>query len=158
MIPGNERSAAVWGAGAGAAIGAAAGGDDGAAIGRYLVAYLVQSPARERPPNHADTNAAGVILRRKEPSYSGDGGERGPLYGPSRSTAKWRWITWGSAFAAIGWIVLSALFSWYAANFGSYNQTYGSLGPVIGFMMWLWLSTIVVLFGAELDAEMEHQG
>jgi membrane protein len=78
-------------------------------------------------------------------------------YGPSRSRPKWRWITWGSACAAVAWMVVSLLFSWYAANFGSYNETYGSLGAVIGFMMWLWLSAIVVLLGAELDAEMEHQ-
>ena len=78
-------------------------------------------------------------------------------YGPSRSRSKWRWITWGSAVAAVAWMVVSLLFSWYAANFGSYNETYGSLGAVVGFMMWLWLSAIVVLLGAELDAEMEHQ-
>jgi membrane protein len=54
-------------------------------------------------------------------------------------------------------MAVSLLFSWYAANFGSYNETYGSLGAVIGFMMWLWLSAIVVVLGAELDAEMEHQ-
>jgi len=78
-------------------------------------------------------------------------------YGPSRNRAKWRWITWGSAFAALGWIAVSVLFSWYAANFGSYNKTYGSLGAVIGFMTWMWMSTIVILLGAELDAETEHQ-
>jgi membrane protein len=78
-------------------------------------------------------------------------------HGPSRREARWRWITWGSAFATIGWIAVSVLFSWYAANFGSYNKTYGSLGAVIGFMTWVWLSTIVILIGAELDAEMERQ-
>ena len=78
-------------------------------------------------------------------------------YGPSRSRPKWRWITWGSSFAAVAWMLVSLLFSWYAANFGSYNETYGSLGAVIGFMMWLWLSAIVLLLGAELDADMEHQ-
>jgi membrane protein len=78
-------------------------------------------------------------------------------YGPSRSRPKWRWICWGSALAALWWIVLSLLFSWYAANFSSYDATYGSLGAIIGFMIWLWLSTIIVLLGAELDAEMEHQ-
>jgi membrane protein len=78
-------------------------------------------------------------------------------YGPSRSEPKWRWITWGSAFAAVGWIVVSILFSWYTANFGTYNKTYGSLGAVVGFMVWIWLSTAVILIGAELDAEMEHQ-
>jgi membrane protein len=78
-------------------------------------------------------------------------------YAPSRREAKWRWITWGSAVATIGWIVISILFSWYAANFGSYNKTYGSLGAVIGFMTWMWLSATVILLGAELDAEMERQ-
>ena len=78
-------------------------------------------------------------------------------YGPSRATPKWRWISWGSGFAAIAWIAASVLFSWYAANFASYNKTYGSLGAAVEFMVWLWLSTIVILIGAELDAEMEHQ-
>lgn len=78
-------------------------------------------------------------------------------FGPSRETPQWRWISWGSAFATFGWLVASILFSWYAENFGSFNKTYGSLGAVIGFMMWIWLSAIVILIGAELDAEMEHQ-
>jgi membrane protein len=78
-------------------------------------------------------------------------------YGPSRDQAMWRWITPGSAFAALAWLGLSLLFSWYTANFGSYNETYGSLGAVIGFMIWLWLSTIVILVGAKLNAEAEHQ-
>jgi membrane protein len=55
------------------------------------------------------------------------------------------------------WLAASALFSFYAANFGNFNETYGSLGAVIGFMTWLWISAIVVLLGAELNAEMEHQ-
>jgi len=78
-------------------------------------------------------------------------------YGPSRAQAKWRWVSWGSALAAAAWIGLSLLFSWYATNFGSYNKTYGSLGAVVGFMTWIWISTIVLLIGAELDAEIEHQ-
>jgi len=78
-------------------------------------------------------------------------------YGPSRKYARWRWITWGSALATGLWLVASLLFSWYAANFGSYNKTYGSLGAVIGFMTWMWLSSIVLLIGAEVNAEMEHQ-
>jgi membrane protein len=78
-------------------------------------------------------------------------------YGPSREQAQWRWISWGSAFAAVAWLIMSILFSWYAARFGSFNRTYGSLGAVAGFMTWIWLSSIVILFGAELDAEMEHQ-
>jgi membrane protein len=78
-------------------------------------------------------------------------------YGPSRQKPRWRWITWGSAIAALLWLAASALFSWYAANFGKFNETYGSLGAVIGFMMWLWISAIVILLGGEIDAEMEHQ-
>jgi membrane protein len=49
------------------------------------------------------------------------------------------------------------LFSWYVANFGKYNETYGSLGAIIGFMTWMWLSVTIVLMGAELNAEIEHQ-
>jgi membrane protein len=78
-------------------------------------------------------------------------------FGPSRTRAKWRWITWGSASAALMWLAASMLFSWYAENFASYNKTYGTLGAAIGFMTWLWLSNIVVLAGAELDAELECQ-
>jgi membrane protein len=78
-------------------------------------------------------------------------------YGPSRDKAQWRWVSWGSAFAALMWVAASILFSWYATNFGTYNETYGSLGAVVGFMTWIWLSAIVILVGAELDAEMEHQ-
>jgi membrane protein len=78
-------------------------------------------------------------------------------YGPSRAQPQWRWISWGSAFAAIAWVAVSVAFSWYAANFDSYNKTYGSLGAIVVFMFWIWLSVSVILIGAELDAEMEHQ-
>lgn len=78
-------------------------------------------------------------------------------YGPDREEPRWRWISWGSALAAALWLAGSALFSWYAANFGSFNATYGSLGAAIGFMTWIWISAIVILIGAELDAELEHQ-
>jgi len=78
-------------------------------------------------------------------------------FGPSREPARWRWVSWGGAFAAIAWVLVSAGFSWYVANFGSYNRTYGSLGAVVGFMTWIWISAMVVLVGAELDAEMEYQ-
>jgi membrane protein len=77
--------------------------------------------------------------------------------GPSRESARWRWVTWGGAFAAITWVVGSLAFSWYVSHFGSYNKTYGSLGAAVGFMTWIWLSATVVLVGAELNAEMEHQ-
>ncbi|HEX8665958.1 MAG TPA: YihY/virulence factor BrkB family protein, partial [Beijerinckiaceae bacterium] len=78
-------------------------------------------------------------------------------YGPSRDKPQWRWVTWGSAIAGAVWLLGSMLFSWYVANFGNYNETYGSLGAVIGFMTWMWLSTTIVLIGAEINAEIEHQ-
>ncbi|MFL6797547.1 MAG: YihY/virulence factor BrkB family protein [Xanthobacteraceae bacterium] len=78
-------------------------------------------------------------------------------YGPSRRQAKWRWMSVGSVVAAVAWLAVSSLFSWYLANFANYNATYGALGAVVGLMMWMWLSTIVVLVGAELNSEIEHQ-
>jgi membrane protein len=78
-------------------------------------------------------------------------------YGPSRAEARWQWVTPGSACAAIVWLAASALFSRYASNFGNFNKTYGSLGAIIGFMIWMWLSIIVVLVGGKLNAEIEHQ-
>ena len=78
-------------------------------------------------------------------------------YGPSRTHPQWRWVSWGSAIAGGIWIVGSLLLSWYVSHFGTYNATYGSLGAVIGFMVWMWLSTIIVLVGGEINAEMEHQ-
>jgi membrane protein len=78
-------------------------------------------------------------------------------FGPSREQPQWRWVTWGSGFAAIAWLIGSMLFSWYVSKFGTYNETYGSLGAAIGFMTWIWISTTIVLIGAEINAEMEHQ-
>jgi membrane protein len=78
-------------------------------------------------------------------------------YGPSRKPARWRWVTWGGTFAAITWLLVSFAFSYYVSKFGTYNKTYGSLGAVIGFMTWIWISVMVVLVGAELNAELEHQ-
>ena len=76
--------------------------------------------------------------------------------GPDREHVQWHWITWGSALAALAWIAASVLFSWYAANFGSYNKTYGSLGAAVGFMTWIWISNMVILGGAEIDAVLER--
>jgi len=78
-------------------------------------------------------------------------------YGPSRAYAQWQWLSVGSVAAALLWLAGSSLFSWYLSNFADYNATYGSLGAAIGLMMWLWLSVIVILVGAELNAETEHQ-
>ena len=78
-------------------------------------------------------------------------------YGPDRRAARWQWVTVGSVAAAVTWIIASFLFSWYLTSFANYNATYGSLGAAVGLMIWLWISTIVVLLGAELNAEIEHQ-
>ena len=78
-------------------------------------------------------------------------------YGPSRAEARWQWLSVGSGAAAIGWLITSALFSWYIGHFGAYNATYGSLGAAVGMMMWMWISAIVILLGGELNAEIEHQ-
>lgn len=78
-------------------------------------------------------------------------------FGPSRADARWRWILPGGVMAALTWMVSAALFSWYLTNFGNYQATYGSLGAFAGFMVWTWLSVLIVLLGAELNAAMEHQ-
>ncbi len=78
-------------------------------------------------------------------------------YGPSRRKPRWQWISIGSVIAAVAWLISSALLSWYLASFADYNATYGSLGAGIGMMTWMWISSIVILFGAELNSEIEHQ-
>ncbi|MGH6989942.1 MAG: YihY/virulence factor BrkB family protein [Stellaceae bacterium] len=78
-------------------------------------------------------------------------------YGPSHRLPRLRWITWGNVMASLLWLGGSLLFTWYVANFGTYNRTYGSLGAAIGFMTWMWISAMVILLGAELDSEIQHQ-
>lgn len=78
-------------------------------------------------------------------------------YGPSRRPAKNRWVYPGIIFTSVSWLIMSAGFSFFVANFGSYNATYGSLGAVIVLLMWFWLTAFVVIVGAELNAEMERQ-
>ncbi|PZP38469.1 MAG: ribonuclease, partial [Pseudomonas fluorescens] len=78
-------------------------------------------------------------------------------YGPSREKPKWQWVTPGSLFVMVAWVVMSIGFSIYISNFANYDKTYGSLGAAIGVMMWVWLSTYILLIGAALNAEMEHQ-
>ena len=78
-------------------------------------------------------------------------------HGPSRKQAQWQWVSWGAAVATVLWIGGSLLFSWYAANFADYNKTYGSVGAVVGLLMWFYITAYVMLFGAELNSEMERQ-
>ncbi|MGJ3265029.1 MAG: YihY/virulence factor BrkB family protein [Salinarimonas sp.] len=78
-------------------------------------------------------------------------------YGPSRVPAQWRWISPGSLTASAVWLIGSAGFSYYVSNLTDFSATYGSLGTIAAVMMWAWISTVILLVGAELDAEMEHQ-
>ena len=78
-------------------------------------------------------------------------------YGPSREPAKLRWLTWGAALSTLLWLATSFLFSFYLENFANYNATYGTLGALIGFMVWTWISVVIVIVGAEVNAELEHQ-
>ncbi|MGZ2411169.1 membrane protein [Sphingomonas sp. F9_3S_D5_B_2] len=78
-------------------------------------------------------------------------------YGPSREGAKWRWITPGSAFAAIAWLILTGAFGFYVTRFTNYEASYGSLGAVVALLTWMYLSAYAFVFGAELNSEIEHQ-
>lgn len=78
-------------------------------------------------------------------------------YGPDRDPPKLRWLTWGAAFSTLCWFPASLLFSFYIDNFADYNATYGAMGALIGFMLWIWVSTMIIIVGAELNAELEHQ-
>jgi membrane protein len=73
---------------------------------------------------------------------------------PNVKQPGFRWISPGSILAVVVWLIASALFALYVANFGSYNKTYGSLGGVIAFLVWLWISNVAILLGAEFDAEL----
>ena len=78
-------------------------------------------------------------------------------YGPCRRSAKWRWVSVGSLFATVMWLIASAGFSFYVSNFAHYDRTYGSLGAVIVLLFWLYISFYIVLVGAEINAELELQ-
>lgn len=78
-------------------------------------------------------------------------------YGPSRRKARWTWLTPGSIFFAVVWLLLTLGFGFYVRNFASYGATYGALSSVIVLLTWLYLSSYVLLFGAELNSEVEHQ-
>ena len=78
-------------------------------------------------------------------------------WGASRQDAKWRWITPGAVVSVLALGAGSVALSWYVSNFADNNATYGSLGAVIGLMTWLWISAILVIIGAVLNSEIEHQ-
>ena len=78
-------------------------------------------------------------------------------FGPNRTEAQWKWVSWGAILATALWLAASALFSFYVASFGNYNETYGSIGAVVVLLMWFYIGAYIVLLGAELNSEMEHQ-
>ena len=75
---------------------------------------------------------------------------------PNAKLPGFKWISPGSVLAVVVWIVASAAFAFYVANFGSYDKTYGTLGGVVTFLVWLWITNLAVLLGAELNAELER--
>jgi len=76
---------------------------------------------------------------------------------PFRTNPKFSWVSWGAVIGSLFWLAGSMLFSWYVANFGSYNDLYGSFAAVVILMLWLFLTAFIVLMGAEINSEMEHQ-
>lgn len=78
-------------------------------------------------------------------------------FGPSRQPAKLRWLTWGAVLSTAGWLIMAFGFSWYVETFANYNAAYGTLSGLVAFMMWIWLSICILIVGAELNAELEHQ-
>jgi membrane protein len=78
-------------------------------------------------------------------------------YAPDRNSPKWSWASPGALLATVGFLVTSLLFSLYTANFGRYNETYGTLGAIVVVMLWLYLTALMVILGAELNAELERQ-
>jgi membrane protein len=78
-------------------------------------------------------------------------------WGPTARKTKWRWFSPGTLLGVIATVLVSVLFSWYASNFSNYNAAYGSLGALIGMLTWLWLTVIVLIMGAELNAESEER-
>ena len=75
---------------------------------------------------------------------------------PNAKTGKFRWVSPGGLFAVVLWILVSVAFALYLANFANYNKTYGTLGGVIAFLVWMWISNIAILLGAEFDAELQR--
>lgn len=78
-------------------------------------------------------------------------------FGPSRARARWSWVSWGAAAATLLWVAASVGFSQFVANFGRYGETYGAIAGVVLLLMWLWISALVALIGAEINSETEYQ-
>ena len=76
---------------------------------------------------------------------------------PNVRPPSWRWLTPGAVLAVVVWVLTSAGFGLYIANFGSYNKTYGTLGAIVTFLIWVWLANVAALLGIELDSEIERE-
>jgi len=77
-------------------------------------------------------------------------------YGANRRR-KWKWLSWGGVVASALWLLGTLMFKWYVYSFGSFDRVYGSLGALVGFLTWIWLSIAFILFGAELNRELERR-
>jgi len=78
-------------------------------------------------------------------------------YARAQAPPRWQWVSWGAALATVLWLTGSLAFSYYVAEVGSYDRTYGSLGAVIVLLLWFYMTAFVILVGAELNAELERQ-
>ncbi|MWP36578.1 YihY family inner membrane protein [Rhodobacter sphaeroides] len=78
-------------------------------------------------------------------------------WAPSRNAPEWRWVTWGSGLATLVWLIASIAFTIYLENFANYSATYGSLGALVGLLLWVWIAVMILIVGAEVNSEMEHQ-
>ena len=76
---------------------------------------------------------------------------------PNRRKPRFRWVSWGALLGTVLWLGASILFSWYVSNFGGYEDLYGSFAAVAIMMLWLFITAFIVLMGAEINSEMEHQ-
>ena len=118
------------------------------------LAYLQHLLPKAAPPLVLAGKVAGYVL-----IIIAAAGIASTLYrfGPSREEAKWKWITPGSMFVALSWLLLTWAFGVYVAHFTNYHATYGSLGAVVALLTWMYLSSYAFMFGAELNSEIEHQ-
>jgi membrane protein len=103
--------------------------------------------------------AIGVVARRgtgNETRAAKDGAGPGAWATPNAKLRGFRWVTPGCLVAMAAWVLASAAFATYVANFGSYDKTYGTLGGLVALLVWLWISNLAILFGHQLNAERER--
>ena len=134
-----------------------------AAVLLALVALAAMACGRDRSNSCCRRLRAAAVGLGKLGLYSADGsvGRRGggdalPLR-PIARGARWQWLTPGSLFTAVVWLLLAIGFSFYVTRLTDYNATYGSIAAIVMLLTWMYLSAYVFLFGAELNAELEHQ-